>query len=437
MHDATETRGCEDREQLAAFRAWVDKVGKRRVNTIEDLCDGAALFELLSAAAPEHFHTPKRVSLDALHRTCVRYYRDELGSEVPPINAKAASRKASYSAPDLAQLLRLVLGVIVKSEQSDAQIKAMQELEYAHQMILKQTIESVLAWLDTSSPAGENVPHDPDALAAVRRALAKSNEKVSRTQDQLTSAEALVQQLDSEKQEARECGQLRAQLDIYQRDAVQEPALEKEQTHREPLQRQLAALQEENTRLAATAENMHITPRADDFLLRDLEEQVERHAQENEAWEQRYTALDREHKSRKVQLDSIAQQMQKLDVNDETSLDAVLAEITAMRNNAKSKEKEAQTLLRRLGKKLGANASKPPKELKPILDLLAESFQLEDVVIQRVHDCWSEANKRHAQSTAPSMQPDARVEALQRERDALKQEQRLIAVYTEIGAGTK
>lgn len=64
-----------------------------------------------------------------------------------------------------------------------------------------------------------------------------------------------------------------------------------------------------------------------------------------------------------------------------------------------------------------------------MLDLLTESFRLDDVVTQRLFTCWDEANQSraaaHHNEEAPAS--DEALRAVQRERDQLRRELRLMA----------
>ncbi|WFD44447.1 hypothetical protein MPSI1_003115 [Malassezia psittaci] len=93
----------------------------------------------------------------------------------------------------------------------------------------------------------------------------------------------------------------------------------------------------------------------------------------------------------------------------ESHLAAIYAEITAMRNNARSKEKEAQYVsatdtrsqLRKLSKKYTSDKSTSSKsseksvskDFRPILDLLNQSFKSDDLVMKRLEECWDAASQ--------------------------------------------
>ena len=109
------------------------------------------------------------------------------------------------SEAELAQLLRLVLGVIAKSEANDAQIHAMQTLPYEDQMILMRVIEATLAGADapeTEAPeADTSIVADTKELETVRRELAKQTELATLYQNQLASVEAHLERIAEENKE--------------------------------------------------------------------------------------------------------------------------------------------------------------------------------------------------------------------------------------------
>ena len=108
------------------------------------------------------------------------------------------------------------------------------------------------------------------------------------------------------------------------------------------------------------------------------------------------------------------------------SLTALQAEITALRNNARSREQEAQSQLQQYSKRYPKKQA--PKELRTVLDLLGEASQRDEHVFRRLHTCWSQAHQLATKaSESHSTQPSAALVAAQRERDALRHEQRLIA----------
>ena len=96
-----------------------------------------------------------------------------------------------------------------------------------------------------------------------------------------------------------------------------------------------------------------------------------------------------------------------------------------------------RSLLRKLAKKYpsdkkegkSASGRSTPKEFRSVLDLLTESFRLDDVVTQRLFTCWDEANQSraaaHHNEEAPAS--DEALRAVQRERDQLRRELRLMA----------
>ena len=76
-----------------------------------------------------------------------------------------------------------------------------------------------------------------------------------------------------------------------------------------------------------------------------------------------------------------------------TMLAAVQADITAMRNNNTSRRSEIEHLLRKLEKKWPKDAGKTnTKDIKKVSNLLADSFQHENLVMERLQHCWNQAS---------------------------------------------
>ncbi|WFC96053.1 hypothetical protein MBRA1_002709 [Malassezia brasiliensis] len=424
-------------------------------------------------------------------------YEDVLNWQdaIPPLHHLRAEPLAD--AP-LAALLRMVLGAIAKSEANEAQIHAIQTLPYDDQMVLMRVMERALAAGDArdtppAQDADTSLVADAHEVDALRRELAKQTERASLYQDQLASVEAHLQRVVDEhgemaaelptlRERERERIALRDQLDEWRplvelsqrheaqlakyrerldemgalRRELQTLRAERAQTHDAStapdtapsaasstllLQRQLAALQEEHAELqqahAALAARANVpsdtpsdAPDAPDTAPSDT-----LHATDTVA-------------SLRRQVSQLQKQLAQTQLSGPTSphgtvspeqrqsqLAAVHADLTAMRNNARSKEKEAQSLLRKLAKKFptdkkegkAASGRATPKEFRSVLDLLTESFRLDDVVMQRLFACWDEASRPHAAAHNEAPASDAALRAVERERDQLRRELRLMA----------
>lgn len=118
---------------------------------------------------------------------------------------------------------------------------------------------------------------------------------------------------------------------------------------------------------------------------------------------------------------------QALPTADDTlaSLSAVLAELTALRNNARSREHEAQSQLHQYSKRY--TKKQAPKEIRTVLGLLGEASQRDEHVFRRLHTCWKQAQQLASSAAEAPAAPSAALLAVQRERDALRTEQRLMA----------
>ena len=62
-----------------------------------------------------------------------------------------------------------------------------------------------------------------------------------------------------------------------------------------------------------------------------------------------------------------------------------------------------------------------------MLSLLGEASQRDEHVFQRLHTCWKKAHHLASSATEAPAAPSAALLAVQRERDALRTEQRLMA----------
>lgn len=295
----------------------------------------------------------------------------------------------------------MVLGVIAKSEANDAQIHAMQTLPYNDQMVLMRVIERVLAAGDAhgSAPAPDadtSLVADAHEVDALRRELAKQTERATLYQDQLASVEAHLQRVVDEhgemaaelptlRERERERIALRDQLDEWRplvelsrrheaqlakyRERLDEMgALRRElQTLRAEraqtkgagtttdtapsaaastllLERQLAALQEEHAELqqahaalAARSAAPSDAPDAPDTAPSDTSRATDTIASLRTEVSQLQKQLAQTQLSTPLPAHGAVSPEQR-----QSQLAAVHADLTAMRNNARSKEKEAQ-----------------------------------------------------------------------------------------------
>ncbi|KIO32900.1 hypothetical protein M407DRAFT_211680 [Tulasnella calospora MUT 4182] len=144
-------------KESAAFVAWVGTFPlSRPINSLADLSDGAALFDVLSSIDAQNFRPPSRPpqamenwvlrfsSLKRLYRLITQYYADVLHQpasalEVPDLQAVAKD----YNVPETLRLCRLAIGIAVQSEKRKEVIEGIQGLEESHQSSLMRAIEKV------------------------------------------------------------------------------------------------------------------------------------------------------------------------------------------------------------------------------------------------------------------------------------------------------
>ncbi|KAG8973828.1 hypothetical protein FRC05_008248 [Tulasnella sp. 425] len=125
-------------KESAAFVAWVGTFPlSRPINSIADLSDGTALFDVLS-----------NISLKRLYRLITQYYADVLHQpasalEVPDLQAVAKD----YNVPETLRLCRLTIGIAVQSEKKKEVVESIQGLNESHQSSLMRAIEKVMSKL--------------------------------------------------------------------------------------------------------------------------------------------------------------------------------------------------------------------------------------------------------------------------------------------------
>ncbi|KAG9018196.1 hypothetical protein FRB90_011894 [Tulasnella sp. 427] len=160
-------------KESAAFVAWVGTFPlSRPVNSIADLNDGSALFDVLSTIDPQTFRPPSRPtqatenwvlrfsSLKRLYRLITQYYTEVLHQpasalEVPDLQAVAKE----YNVPETLRLCRLTIGIAVQSEKKKEIIVGIQGLEETYQSSLMRAIEKVMSKLTPPDSAGSEQQH--------------------------------------------------------------------------------------------------------------------------------------------------------------------------------------------------------------------------------------------------------------------------------------
>ncbi|PCH38730.1 HOOK-domain-containing protein [Wolfiporia cocos MD-104 SS10] len=161
--------GDDQQKELDAFFAFFATFDlTRQVTTAADLCDGAALFEVLSLVDADYFRQPSRPSaqpsdnwvlrfsaLKRLYRLMTQYFSDVLHQptvalEVPDLQAIAQD----HNIPAMLTMCRLTIAIAVQCENNKEIIEKIQRLSEAEQHALMRVIEQVMAKVKVSGDAG-------------------------------------------------------------------------------------------------------------------------------------------------------------------------------------------------------------------------------------------------------------------------------------------
>ncbi|CAK5264726.1 unnamed protein product [Mycena citricolor] len=159
-----------ERKEIDAFFSFLatfDLV--RPVSTLEDLSDGAALFEVLTLVDADYFRQSTRPSalpsdnwvlrfssLKRLYRLMTQYLTEVLqkptsGLDVPDLQAVAKDHSPTH----ILAMCRLTLAIGVQCEQNKQFIDKIQGLTESDQHYLMKAIEQVMARISTSGDSGE------------------------------------------------------------------------------------------------------------------------------------------------------------------------------------------------------------------------------------------------------------------------------------------
>lgn len=468
-----------DADALAALTAWVRMACPgTQVSEARGLRDGTALFELLQAVCVCATYaatmciscSPARLRwtrctkpfLHCTYAVADSSYADELhipGHKLPSINVQAATKKTEQGTSELFKLVCLVLAIVLKSENNDEQVNAMQNLSLDEQVIMKQVVEEVLASHPTPDDATDGSAQAANdatcaEVSSLRRDLARANERVAEYQDQLAHAELQLERITAEHTEMlsqvaalreieHERDALRDQLDeakpLVDAHKKQERMLEKLRERVEEttdLKRQVKELEKQNAKLEEhackaadhsaidLAEKHRTASLKADRKHADLLEQHTQLKRAHEALQAQYDRVCDERRQDQSQMQGLLERVRTLeeegshddldasftladdqgedekphyDSNDAptdsadvgTMMSGIMADITALRNNATSKRAEAESLLRKLEKKVPKEAGKSSsKDIKIVCNLFADSFRHEDLVMQRLQRCW-------------------------------------------------
>ncbi|KAF7322701.1 hypothetical protein HMN09_00048900 [Mycena chlorophos] len=207
-----------ERKELDAFVKFFSAFElSRAVNTVVDLSDGAALFEILSLVDADYFRQPTSAqpsdnwvlrfsALKRLYRLMTQYFADVLqkptgGLDVPDLQAVAKDHAVG---PTLA-MCRLTIAIGVQCEQNKQFIDKIQGLSDTDQHYLMKAIEQVMARIkDSEGDVGEaNMTEDDhyyqlqteksqilsekETLEKVYQALLEEHRTLQTTHDDLVS----------------------------------------------------------------------------------------------------------------------------------------------------------------------------------------------------------------------------------------------------------
>ncbi|KAG8903382.1 hypothetical protein FRB99_003374 [Tulasnella sp. 403] len=241
-------------QESAAFIAWITTFPlSRPVESISDLSDGSALFDILATVDAQYFRPPTRPSsqpsenwvlrfgsLKRLYRLITQYYADVLHQpvtalEVPDLQAVAKD----YNVPETLRLCRLIIAMAVQSEKNKDVIERIQGLKEIYQSSLMRAIEKVMSKLTptTSSGGSQQTMTDDDhyyeiqsersriltekatlekvyqTLMEEHRTLQSSFDDLAAEKNEAESQLREVRQQMDDKESARTDAYLRAEID--------------------------------------------------------------------------------------------------------------------------------------------------------------------------------------------------------------------------------
>lgn len=423
-------------------------------------------------------HYASRCNYSTLLWLLIFSYSSVLGmdeDQFPVIDVKSASKKKPLNYDELLKVLRLVVDIVLKTDDNDQHVSAMQNLPVDQQVVMKAVVENIMSdTTSTEAPTTDEtevsgvVNHTSGNTEYLEKELAEEKRRSAERQDQLAQFETDIERLTKERDELaasnaslreveKERDTMRDQLDewrqIVDQSKKQEKTLEKlreRAAEAAELKRQVKEL--EKSQAHSNSKSTEKKDRYVSELTDKLKAEHQKLEQKIDEWEKKYSQLEKEHstlqtdfkvlqeekQADKDQLTSLLERVHTLeqdglprpDLDALSSTDAmtelqakvtqlelenkslmdrldsttssvsgshdkseasfadVQAEIVAMRNNSKSKETEALNLLNKLEKKWSKDGNKSVgKDMKAVRDLLSESFQMDDVVIQRLQAC--------------------------------------------------
>ncbi|PWN44214.1 HOOK-domain-containing protein [Ceraceosorus guamensis] len=242
-----------DSDRARAYLEWIqalsqgdgDVVLSKVLSKPEDLCDGIALFDILSSIDVDHFRNPhashepakdnlliRLGTLKRLYRQIMLYYSERLAS--PAVRQPDLDAIARHSSlVDLNLLCRLAVGLAVQSDRRSEHIAAIQTLKQQHQHALMVAIEEVVTASaqpsssqqeDTTASEGGNFDSrvtdiNVTRLKADKEALEASYVELARAHELLKTS---VQDTELEKAEiAKDLKRLKDEIEVQRREGTE------------------------------------------------------------------------------------------------------------------------------------------------------------------------------------------------------------------------
>ncbi|WFD28322.1 hypothetical protein MNAN1_003331 [Malassezia nana] len=343
---------------------------------------------------------------------------------------------------ELVKVLRLVVGLVVRSEGNDQHVHAMQSLSYEDQMTMMNLVESVLASVEPSDSAEPLEGIEADAttssssqaaaqeIAALQRDLDRMNESYQVQHERLVSVEAELQRVQDEH---RQLDQLVASLHQVERerdalrDEQEEWRLMVEQSKKQERQLEmLRARAEEATELRRQVKELKSKNKA---LAHDMANEADRSASD----------LREQHRSAARKSERMYAELEEAHEAVTQERDVLEARCYQLEEQRRADQKQLDTLLERvrtLDLEMGSLAPTLADETGELAPLETEpqgGSEPEGPVAQLAND-WQgvrladEAPSRDLlKQTDPSTTPLAHVPDWERECYALRQEQKLMA----------
>ncbi|WFD24367.1 hypothetical protein MEQU1_003066 [Malassezia equina] len=403
--------------QLTALTAWVQAVCvEHKVEDAHGLLDGAALFEVLAGV-----------------------YAEQHGIRNETVDIQAAKARPPND-QELVKLLRLVVGLVVRSEDNNEHVNAMQSLAYDDQVTMMSIVESVLADVPQSPPLeAATTPAVPDQAAqeieALQRDLERANKSYQAQHERLVTVEADLQRV---QEEHHRLDQLVASLrDVErERDALQDQQDEwkhmAEQSKKQA--RQLDVLRDRTEKAAdlrrqvkeLESRNSELATALADATDRSASDLMEKHRSAHRLSERKYAQLEEAHEMLVHERDTLEARCYKLEEQrrtDQKQLDTLLERIRTL-------ELDAGVLVPTLAEETSDSLSFALPDRTDPRDMQAEGWDEQATSSAHQHGGWerhvsSPSTDTHQRTTSTDSTQDAT--KWERECYALRQELRLMA----------